>query len=471
MIWVMFKQAYLSLPAGVSCALVLLLQGGPVYADASEVQELRDELKALREEVEQLRAEQRAQQTRLDDDRAVYERALERSRQDDLVPLFAGINDKGRLFLSSRDGSVTAEFNGLIQLRYLWNTLDTNNATGTRSRSQSGISINRVRFGVSGDFGDGWGYKVQFGTARSIGSPVAPGTAPANGEAAGDVLTEDAYITYDFDDAWQLRAGSARLAFSRQELVSATRQVGVDRGLVNEFFTLNRSDHVQLGYKGDSVWGRLTLSDGGNANFSGAFSDGSNDFALTGRVDWMLSGDGWSSMRDEFARDDSALFLGGAVHYEVAEGGAAPDNQLVWTADALLKRPGYGLTAAVFGNHAEIIGAADADQYGLYLQGDVRINKGWSVFARWEAIDDGDFTAAGTDMLQALTAGFNRRLNSNVRLTTDLVWVYTGDNQTPSGAINGGELSSGLGLSSTAFNAGDQHGDQFAFRVQLQLGF
>jgi len=274
----------------------------------------------------------------------------------------------------------------------------------------------------------------------------------------------------------QVSAGKMKLPFLFEELLSSKRQLAVDRSLSTEFFTLNRSDHAQLSYKNDRLWGRLTLSDGGNANASGAFTDASNDFAVTGRLDWNVFADDWSVAGTEFASKDSGLFLGGAVHYEVAEGVPAGspdpyDDQLAWTVDALWKFENVALTAALYGNHVDTIGVPDADQYGVFTQANILVADGWDVFGRWEMIDDGDFTGLGTDPLQAVTAGFNHHFNSRVKLTSDVVWVYAGDNQRPAGAISGSELSSGLGLSSTAFNAADNHGDQLVFRVQIQLSF
>lgn len=466
--------------------LVLLLSAGliaavparsepadpPGPAEASEVEALREKLRQLRQEVAALRSAQlggMSEQARRELLDAQIEHAYQQAKRlaDSRGPadLLAGIDEKGRVFFKSADGQFTARISALVQVRYLWNNLNTNSASGSRaSDSLSGFAINRARLGISGEVGDGWGYKIMLGTVR-----VPDATS---GEAVGDTVTEDAYITYDFDENWKLRAGVARAAFARQELVSATRQVAVARSLVTEFFTLNRVDHVELSYRDGRWWARFTLSDGANANASGAFTDASNDFALTGRLDWNVFENDWSLGGTEFASDERGLFLGGAVHYEVAEGVAATnpyDDFLAWTADALWKGDGLGLTAAVFGNHASNLAAADADQYGLYTQANVMINDGLDAFARWEVIDDDDFTAVGTDPLQAVTLGLNRHFNERVKLTGDVVWVYAGDNQTPAGAINGGELSSGVGLTSTGFNAADNHSDQVVFRLQLQM--
>ncbi|MEM9347977.1 MAG: porin, partial [Planctomycetota bacterium] len=368
----------------------------------------------------------------------------------------AGIDEKGKIFLLSSDGSFSANFNGQFQVRYIFNNQE--DRTGTPSGENiSGMQIRRVKFGAKGKVGDGWGYELKFATDRDGGS------------GGGSTVTEDAVITYKFNDSWSMQAGVKKLPFARQELISSSRQVGVDRTLVTEFFTLNRSDHVAFKYGEGDIKAVVALSDGGNADFID-FNDtaGANDFAITARVDWQAIGDDWGAAKHEFGGvDEDALFVGGALHYEVTNGGTAHENGLAWTVDALYKTGPLGLTAAVFGNHTEAVAGADTDQFGVYVQGSMDLGNDWDIFARWEHIDDDD--AGGvTEDLQAITFGANHHFNKNVKLTGDVVWIYAGDNPSADGDfINGGELSDGLGLSSSLTD--DE--DQIAFRLQLQLVF
>lgn len=454
---------------------------GQALAGDGELEQLRAEMAQMRAEMAQMRAQQQGDwmndARRSEIEGLIADVFADANNRASLLQegALAGIDDKGKIFLMSSDGQFTASFNGQIQFRYIWNTLDTDNTSGTRaSESLSGFQMRRMKFGVAGTVGDGWGYNIKFATERAIGSATsgATSTAPANGFGAGDLVTEDAYITYDLGDGWEVLAGINKLPFARQELISSSRQVGVDRALVTEFFTLNRSELVQISHETDDFQYAVAISDGGNASFSAAQADASNDFAVTGRVDWRAMGD-WKDMKHEFGGvEEDALFVGAAVHYEVAEGSALPEDVLVWTVDALFKTGDIGLTAAVFGNHTSNTGAVDTDQYGLYVQGDYNLGNGWDIFARWETIDDDGVSAAATDELQAVTFGVNHHFNKNVKFTADVVWIYSGDNPSSgSSVINGGELSSGLGLSSTGFTAADDHDDQIALRLQLQLLF
>ena len=451
-------------------------------AGDSELEQMRAEMAQMRAEMAQLRAQQEGDWT-ADARRAEIEGMIadvfaDANNRATLLQegALAGIDDKGKIFLMSSDGSFTANFYGQIQFRYIWNTLDTDNTSGTRaSESLSGFHVRRAKFGVAGKVGDGWGYGLKLATERAAGSPTtgATSTSPANGYGAGDVIMEQFYITHDLGNGWELMAGVNKLPFARQELISSTRQVGVDRGLVTEFFTLNYSEMVQITHEVEDFIYSIAISDGGNGSFNEFSSDLSNDFAVTGRLDWMAIGEDWKAMKDEFGGvDEDALFVGAAVHYEVAEGSALPEDGLAWTLDALYKTGNLGLTAAVFGNHTSNTGAVDTDQYGLYVQGNYVLGNGWDIFGRWETIDDDGVSAAATDEIQAVTVGVNHHFNKNVKFTADVVWIYSGDNPAHDGNfVYGGELSSGLGLTSTGFTAADSHDDQIALRLQLQLLF
>lgn len=464
----------------VLAGALLAGSSGQSFAQNTELEQMKAEMAQMRAEMAQLRAQQQgdwmADQRRAEIEGLIADVFADANNRASLLQegALAGIDNSGKIFLQSSDGQFSANFFGQIQFRYIWNSLETDNTSGTRaSESLSGFQTARAKFGVKGTVGDGWGYYLKFATQKVEDS--------GSGWGAGDTYTEDAYITYDLGDGWDIAAGVKKLPFARQELISSTRQVGVDRALATEFFTIGRSELVQVNYASDDIRASVALSDGGNAQFTGFLGSGgapddvSNDFAITGRVDWQAMGDDWGASKHEFGgTDEDALFVGAAVHYEVAEGsaGGLPEDGLAWTIDALYKTGALGLTAALFGNHTDNGAATDTDQYGLYIQGDYVVAEGWDIFGRWDYIDDDGVAGAGTDELQALTVGVNHHFNNNVKFTADVVWVYEGDAQAHDGNfLNGGELSTGLGLTSTGFTAADDHDDQIALRLQLQLLF
>lgn len=360
--------------------------------------------------------------------------------------MMAGINDNGKVFLQSADGQFTMNISGQIQFRYYFNFQDDRKTIGVSDEAASNFNIRRAKVRFTGTVADGWDYGVVLAAASDQ-----------------DFFAEDVYIGHDLGDGWRMQVGLFKLPFARQELISSTRQVAVDRGMATEFFTLNRSEQVQFSYGDDNWKWHISLSDGANTGFTGLPGGASNDFAFTVRGDYRFDGE-WSDAKSEFGSDSDALFVGGAVHYETFDGGGVVDDNLVWTIDALWKTGGFGITAAIFGSHvSNDAGGADLDQYGAYGQVDYVLDEKWDVFGRYDYIDDD--TAA--DELHALTVGVNYHFNANVKFTTDIVFTLSGDNPTAAGAINGGESSSGLGLQGT-YTDDDE---QIAWRAQLQLLF
>ena len=371
----------------------------------------------------------------------------------------AGINEDGKVFLQSADGQFSMNIAGQIQFRYYLNSEDNRSTSGISDETASGFELRRAKVKFSGTVADGWDYLVVLASSRTDGNTVA----------------EDVVIGRDLGDGLSVKVGLFKLPFARQELISSTRQVAVDRGLTTEFFTLSRAEQIQLTYAADQYRVAVSISDGANSGNSvipnGAATPtttGSNDFAVTARGDYLISGE-WNDGADEFAGGDGVLLVGGAVHYETYDGGGTADSNVAWTVDGIWKQDQYAISAAIFGSHVKNdVGGVDTDQYGYQVQGNVKIDDKWNVFARWEMIDDDNFSgAADSDDFQAVTVGVNHHFNDNVKFTADVVWVYSGDDPTSNGGILGGESSSGLGMQSGVTD--DE--DQIAFRAQLQLLF
>lgn len=444
---------------------LLTVAPGVANAENNELEQMKAEMAQMRAEMAQLKAETQGDwmndARRKEIESMIAEVFADANNRATLLQegALAGIDEKGKIFLKSSDGGFSAQFSGQIQHRYIWNNLDTD---GGRSESLSGFQARRQKFGISGKMGEGWGYKFVFATNRDSGA------------GGGNAFTEEVYITKKLNDNFSVLVGTNKLPFARQEIISVTRMVAVDRSPVTEFFTLNRSDQATLIYKTDDILAQLALSDGGNRDFTDFNNDVSNDFAVTGRVEWMVMGDDMGEAKNEFGGvDEDHLFLAGAFHYESAEGGNGnPESGLAWTAEALYKTGPWGLSTAVFGNHTDNGTAADTDQYGLYAQANYELNDGWDVFAQWNWLDDDGVGAGNNDPMQAVVFGVNKHFTSKIKFTADVVWVYEGDDQAADGNfINGGELSDGIGLGSGGFTANDDHDDQIALRLQLQLLF
>ncbi|MBT5060458.1 MAG: hypothetical protein HOM68_28195, partial [Gemmatimonadetes bacterium] len=201
------------------------------------------------------------------------------------------------------------------------------------------------------------------------------------------------------------------------------------------------------------------FSDGANTNTSGATTDPA-EYAVTVRAQSNLAGE-WGQMKDLVARgDDFAAFVSGAVHIESQEGDGA-DELLAWTVDGIVKTGNLSLMGALIGASGD---TDDRSQLGILAQAGFSLSPQLQPYVRLDQIDDD-----AADAVTAVTAGLNYYLNKHsAKFTTDVVYVL--EPQNPSGVpgLNGGEFSSGIGLSSAQLNGDDP---QIAIRAQLQLLF
>lgn len=426
---------------------------GVASAETSELEQMRAEMAQMRAEMAQLKTETQGDwmndARRAEIEGMIADVFADANNRATLLQegALAGIDEKGKIFLMSADGSFGVNFNGQIQTRYIWNNLN-----DRANESESGFQIRRVKFGAKGKVGDGWSYEIKMATDRD----------------SGDMAMEDAYIGYKISDSLSMKAGIKKLPFARQELISSSRQVAVDRGLSTEFFTLGRSEMIEFTHKSDTILLTGAISDGANNDWNDYNDADANDFAVTGRLDWMAMGDDWGAMKHEFGGvKEDALFFGVAGHYEVFEESAVPEDGFAWTADVLYKTGPIGLTAAIFGNHTTNTGGTDTDQFGGYVQAAYDLGNDWDIFARWEYIDDDDNAGAGTEPIQAVTVGANKNFSKNVKFTADVVYAYAGDNPSGDGLAPDGEDSDGIGLASSL----NDDEATIALRLQLQLLF
>jgi hypothetical protein len=366
----------------------------------------------------------------------------------------AGHNGKG-FFLASEDGSFLLALGGHFQFRYIWQSQE--NQTDSED---DGFQFRRMKVKFNGHVGSP---KLTYGITL-IGS----GTN-------GAVTAEGPYMGYNLGNGWDVKFGLIKIPFLRQELISSSKQLAVDRGLVTEFFTMDYSEMVELNYKSDNLRASFSINDGVDEEFSTIGQD-YVEVALSARVDVKLAGD-WKQWSDASAwsGEGTAVFVGGAVHYQTgdsanvdaAEGKHAADY-LAWTIDGSVESNGLGIFAAYMGGNINYDEATTPDQtmQGFLIEaGYMVIPDKLEPFVRWEYLD---YDVAALNELQAVTFGFNWYMNKhNAKLTTDLIWVYDGDV-----VVNnfGNEPGTGnLGMTGNGSSANSD--DIFVLRSQFQLLF
>jgi len=179
---------------------------------------------------------------------------------------------------------------------------------------------------------------------NSYGSFAIPNSG-GNGSQSSNFGLEDAYIVKVLDPNWSVKVGQFKAPLLREELVSSKYQLAVERSLVNQFFSTEYTQGIELTFQNDCFRVMASYNDGGNnANTSatigntsnsafGAFSGNFTQYAVTGRAEWKAFGT-WDQF-DDFSSPNgtgSGLLVGAAVNWQ--RGGANDINNTVnsWTA-------------------------------------------------------------------------------------------------------------------------------------------
>ncbi len=429
----------------------LIGTGGLAHAEAVGSEDtLRAELQALRARITELESsqneswltERRAQEVK----NLIHEVLSDADTRASLLAdgLAAG-HDGKKFFLASGDGSFKLKIVGQIQIRYIYNNRD-----ASSDDNEYGFQLRRAKLKFKGH----------------VGSPkIVYGFGLTAKRSSGSVSLDHAYAGYQVMDGVTLFGGQGKAPFLREELTSSSGQLAMERSLVSENFTTGRIQGVWAEIEiDDSTKAVVSVNDGANSGEAGGtldfYQDGA-DIAFTARLDLKLAGE-WSQMDDfsAWSDEEQAVFVGGAIHYEIAEtggGAVTPDEFLSWTIDGSIECENANFFAAIIGVHSNHVdGAADTDQYGFVIQGGVMIIPDTlEPFARWELIDPD-----ASHKVNLITFGFNYYLNQhNAKFTTDIVWALN--------SLDTVATSSGLGLLSDAA----AQKNQTALRAQFQLLF
>jgi len=405
-------------------------------------------------------------------------------------------HDGKKFFLRSADGGFLLNIEGQIQFRYTANFRDGDGEEGVGETAldggEAGFELRRTKLRFSGHIaGPKIGYVIQLEVGR--GDNVTD----------GDIIMVD----YDLTDNITLYAGEVKGPFLREELTSSKHQLAADRTLVNELFTLDSVQGVGVTYSSDMFRVNVMIHDGSRSGdgdganefhslaslgfsdeedgdpfddgeVSKKFSEDDNDFAIAARVDVKIFGD-WSQQKDftSWTGEDMALFIGGAIDWEVAETGSTGlnDSIFLWTIDAQFEMNGLNVFAAFVMAHTdnEAASGPDVDPLGFVIQGAYNFEfNGQNIepFVRYEFIDlDAPGGVAFEDEVGLITVGGNWYLKKHAaKVTVDVVFALDsldalGVAQTSGFSNPGG----GLGLLP---DAPDEDG-QVVIRAQFQLLF
>ena len=351
---------------------------------------------------------------------------------------------------------------GTVQVRYLLNFTDDD---GNTDDFDSGFDIPRSDLSFSGKIYDSIQYKLSF-------------------RADDSADLRDAWARWNWDNGWGLQLGQYKLPVWREDYTSSSRQLAVERSVVDDVFSPSRSQNIHIDYTNDNFQWFLAFSDGYDSDNTDYTDDsntpaipdrnGETDYAFTSRLNIKFAGD-WKQFRDFTSApgSETASALGVAIHWEGGEldestgGGFANESYdlLAWVVDFSYEGDGWNLFAGYVGLYTDVDSLEDNTDHGFVVQGGFYIpDTDWERFARYDVvIPDGD--RANDDAFNTLTFGTNRYLHGhNAKFTFDVVWYFdaTTDNDLVEGFVAGNDT---IGLRSTAED------DQVALRGQFQFKF
>jgi len=459
--------------------LVAACVAGPsLAADA----ELRAEVEQLRAEMAQLRAEQG--ETWLNERRAEEVKGLIREVLADADTRSTLLEDgvlaghDGKFFLKSADGNYLLNVTGQFQFRYIFglqgdNGVDSDDSDSHDSESSDhGFQLRRLKIGFAGH-----------AVVPELEYKFVVVTNRDGGDAQWD---DDAYISYDmseFVDGLSITAGNQKVPFLREELISSSRQLAVDRSSATELLTANRALGIKLDWKNDFIALAGMFHAGADTNIIDYNNASHADVGLAGRVDVNVLGTSWKNARDIAAWEgtETSLFLGGALLYQDGPDSTGADTDaewIAWTVDGLFKTGPFSFMAAY---QQGTLVDADTDNtsgnpFSVVAQGGVfLIPDKFQPYVRYEYLDFDAENGSGDDIpsISLISAGFNYYIKKhNLKFTADAVYAVCGPNEDDYDSATFADNFNNNGAFSDSLGFGGFSGEgQVVFRSQVQLTF
>lgn len=314
--------------------------------------------------------------------------------------------------LQGASDGATMKVGGLIQFSYHANWRSDGTSTqpaGTISQDDdftAGFANHKTKLWVKGNAAENLEYGLQGDFSNS----------------GGEFNLDDAFFRYIFNDGFAVKAGQFKLPILREDNISVAYQLAAQRSVVAEVFRQSRSQGVQAEFTSDAFSAMVAFSDGIRSQDTDWNSASEADWALTGRINYIISGD--AKRFDDFTSgkgESYAAMIGAAVHYQGGQdtgdgtdagANTATANFLLYTIDAQFEGDGWNAFGAFVGSNTdpETAGDESTSAFGLMVQAGVFVDNSWELFGRWDAIfadDNADGATLDPDSWHFITAGVN----------------------------------------------------------------
>jgi hypothetical protein len=312
----------------------------------------------------------------------------------------AGAGYNGGFFMSSADGNYSMKLNVLEQVRWTFN--NRNDVGLDNGEDQTwGFENKRTRLTFGGNMVDStWSYKVAYYFAYS-------NDVEFNG--ASPVLA-DAFVAKDMGGGLSFTVGQFKLPFSGEYGTDAGNLQFNDYSTISNAFADGYGQGLMLSYSADAFRAAVAYVNALNqvdANWgSGSPSD---EFALTGRAEFKLSGT-WDQFNNamSFRGEEMGVLIGVGANWADSNDNTTGDV-FGATADITVDFGGANVMGAFYWDNND--DSASENPYGFTLQGGVFVSDEVELVARYE-YGDAD-TSAATNDFSTLTFGANWYLAQN----------------------------------------------------------
>lgn len=227
-----------------------------------------------------------------------------------------------------------------------------------------------------------------------------------NYDDEGESDLQIAYLQYNINDQWTLRAGQQFVAISREDWMFPQDLLTTDFSANDETFAYGAPVAIQAHYEGAQQRFWAALSDaaiGGNVQL-----DNLPDTTLTGRWENQISGRDWSIWDDIIGRRGRSkgilLGLAGVLQPGENESGTGKSAQL--NVDLSFNGDGYQAMLAASLTRLEPRYFDSFINYGILLQGGYFFTTHLQAYTQFDLVSPGD-QPGELETFHSITAGVN----------------------------------------------------------------
>ena len=326
----------------------------------------------------------------------------------------AGAGYNGGFFMSSADGNYSMKLNVLEQVRWTFNN---RNDAGTGEDQTWGFENKRTRLTFGGNMVDStWSYKVAYYFAYSNDVEF---------DADGAVLA-DAFVSKDMGGGLSFTVGQFKLPFSGEYGTDAGNLQFNDYSTISNAFADGYGQGLMLSYSADAFRAAVAYVNALNqVDADWGAGSPSDEFALTGRAEFKLSGT-WDQFNNamSFRGEEMGVLIGAGLNW--ADSNTAGDGDVFGaTVDVTVDFGGANVMGAFYWDNNDDAPGGAENPYGFTLQGGVFVSDDVELVARYEY---GDLdTNLDSNDFSTLTFGANWYMAQNTaKLGVNFGYAFDG---------------------------------------------